>query len=220
VSQTRYGFRDVISGFFELPGHAARALLPKHIPPIELHHGTAVLAVTCFDFDQSEVGPYGELVMAVLVSPWVDAGKPMPKSALYPYCVATTTQAAREHAIERWHLPHYMRDVSIAFTRSSGRMSARVSDGTAPVLDLHVTAHRFAPVKHRYQSFMHDDRGGYLANVLMEGPQSEHEDQRGSLALFAHAIHAGLDLESVEPVPFRELWMGQGLQTFDPLVRL
>lgn len=220
MSETQYGFREVISGFFELPTHSARALLPAHILPIELRHGTSVLAVTCFDFDRSEVGPYGELVMAVLVSPWVEANRPMPKSALFPYCVATTTQAAREHAIARWHLPHHMRDVSIAFSRSGASLRARVADGGASVLELTITAHRFAPVQHRYQSFMHDAGATYLANVLMEGPQSEHEEQRGSLTLFEHPVHAGLDLASVEPVPFRELWMDAGLQTFAPLCRL
>ena len=37
---TRYGFRDAISGFFEFPTENARRILPPHLEPVELHHGT------------------------------------------------------------------------------------------------------------------------------------------------------------------------------------
>jgi hypothetical protein len=217
MSFTRYGFADAVSGFFELPTAQAARLIPREHRPIELHHGSAVLAVTCFDFTDSEVGAYGELVMAVLVSPWVEPSAALPKSAFFPYCVATTTPEARAHAIARWHLPHYMADVTLAFGRSPESLAVQVSAAGQPVLNMRVHAHRFEPVSHRYQSFMRDASGGYLANIRMEGAQSEHEEERGELALFPHPLHAGLDVDEVANVPFRELWMRPGLQTFDPL---
>ena len=68
---------------------------------MEPHHGTSILAITVFDFDESEVGEYGEVVYAVIVPPLVRDGR-LPKSAFFPWQVATTTAAARAHAIERW----------------------------------------------------------------------------------------------------------------------
>ena len=62
---TRYGYRDAISGFFEFPTDNARRVLPRGIEPVEVHHGTSIFAVTIFDFDESEVGEYGEVVYAV-----------------------------------------------------------------------------------------------------------------------------------------------------------
>jgi len=56
---TRYGFRDAISGFFEFPTENARRVLPRGFEPVEVHHGTSILAVTVFDFNESEVGEYG-----------------------------------------------------------------------------------------------------------------------------------------------------------------
>ena len=112
---TRYGYREVIGGFFEFPTENARRILPPHIEPAELHHGTSIFAMNVFDFTESMVGPYKEAVMAVIVTPLVKPGERLPKSAFYPYLVATTTRAAREHAIERWHLPHWLSDVEIDF---------------------------------------------------------------------------------------------------------
>ena len=64
---TRYGYRDAVSGFFEFPTDNARRILPRGFEPVEPHHGTSIFAVTVFDFDESEVGSYGEVVYAVVV---------------------------------------------------------------------------------------------------------------------------------------------------------
>src|SRR6266498_4306448 len=66
---TQYSYRDAMSGFFEFPTENARRILPPNLEPVEVHHGTSVFALTAFDFNQSEVGAYGEVVMAVVVAP-------------------------------------------------------------------------------------------------------------------------------------------------------
>ncbi len=219
MSLTRYGYRDAISGFFEFPTDNARRLLPKDLEPFELHHGTSILAVTVFDFVESEVGAYGEAVYAVVVPPLVRDGR-MPKSAMYPWQVATTTKAAREHAIERWHLPHWMEDVAIEFDRSPGRLVARVQAEGSLACELTVTDHSWDPVSHLYQSFQKDDSGLYLANILFEGAKSEHEEESGKIVLQECAFNGDLVLSEVYDTPFREMWMRDGCQLFDPLVKL
>jgi hypothetical protein len=67
---------------------------------------------------------------------------------------------------------------------------------------------------------MKDDEGAFLASILMEGEQSEHEEETGRLLLHDHPFNADLDISEVYEEPFRELWMRSGSQTFDPLVRL
>lgn len=217
---TRYGYRNALNGLFELPTDNARRLLPSHLEPAELHHGTSILSVACFDFTESEVGAYGEVVMAVLVSPLVKPGERLPKAALYPYLVGTTTRAAREHAIERWHLPHWMEDVEMAFEPSPGALRARVGLGGQPVLDLTLTEHAWERVSHPYQCFMRDGSGAYLAHMTFDGEQSEHENETGKLLLHDHPFHQGLAVDDVYDVPFREVWNRAGVQTFDPLVTL
>ena len=217
---TRYGYSNAISGFFEFPTDNARRILPRHLEPAELHHGSSIFSMTAFDFTQSEVGSYGEVVMSVIVSPLVKPGEKLPKSAFYPYLVATTTKAARDHAIERWHLPHWMEDVELRFVAEGRSLTARVTAGGAPVADLTIGDHSWQPVSHLYQSFMRDDAGAFLAQITMQGEQSEHEEETGRIKLHDHPFNKDLVIGEIYEQPFRELWMRNGMQTFEPLVTL
>jgi hypothetical protein len=220
LSITRYGYRDAISGFFEFPTDNARRILPRGFEPVEPHHSTSILAITVFDFDESEVGEYGEVVYAVIVPPLVRDAR-LPKSAFFPWQVATTTRASREHAIERWKLPHWMEDIKIEFDRSKpGRTTARVAADGSLALEMTITEHSWQPVSHLYQSFQHDESGSYLANILFEGEKSEHEEETGSLVLHDNAFNKDIVLSEVYETPFRELWMRKGCQLFDPLLHL
>lgn len=220
MSITRYGYRHAVSGFFEFPTENAKLLVPGHLEPVELHHGTSIFSLTAFEFTESMVGSYGELVASVIVAPLIRSGERFPKSAFYPCLVATTTRQAREHAIERWHLPHFMEDVEMAFSLKQGEMTVKVTGGGSPIAEMAITEHAAAPVSHLYQCFMSNGSGSYLARITMEGEQSEHEDERGRLTLFDHPFHGNLDVEDVATTPFREMWMRDGQQLFDPLQRL
>ncbi len=220
MSLTRYGYSNAIHGFFEFPTDNARRILPREIEPVEVHHGTSILSMTCFDFTESEVGAYGEVVMAVIVAPLVSPEEKHPKSAFFPFLVATTTKAAREHAIERWHLPHWMDDVQMSFTPGEGSLTARVSLAGEPIGDLTVSEHSWAPITHLYQAFMKDDSGSYMARMTFDGLQSEHENETGILKLYDHPFNAAVEIAEVYERPFRELWNKDGIQTFDPLVKI
>ena len=218
--KTRYSFRNAINGFFEFPTDNARRILPSHLEPVELHHGTSILAMTAFDFTESVVGPYGEVVMAVVVAPLVKPGERLPKAAMYPYRVATTTKAAREHAIERWRLPHWMEDVRIDWSDAAHGMTALVAADGEPVAELSITDHSWSSVSQLFQAFMRDDAAAYLAQMVFDGEQSEHEDEKGRVVLHEHPFNRELQIADVYEVPFREMWMRGGVQTFDPLITL
>lgn len=218
--KTRYGFSRAINGSFEFPTDEARRILPPHLEPVEIHHGTSIFSMTAFEFTESEVGPYGEVVMAVIVAPLVKAGDRLPKGAFYPYRVATTTKASREHAMERWHLPHWMEDVDLQFETQGSLLVAKVGVDGETVAELTIGEHSWEPVSQTYQTFMKDDSGAYLANMLFEGELSEHEDEKGRLVLRDHPFNRELVAGEVSDIPVREIWMRSGLQTFDPLITL
>jgi len=220
MSLTRYGYKNAVSGFFEFPTENARRILPGHLEPAEIHHGTSIFSMTAFDFTESMVGPYGEVVMSVIVAPLIKPGERLPKAAFYPYLVATTTRAAREHAIERWHLPHWMEDVEISFVRDEGKIRAHVKADGSPVAELSISQYAWNPVSHLYQSFMKDGDRSFLANITMEGQQSEHEEETGHLTLYDHPFNKDLLISEVYEIPFRELWMSEGVQSFQPLIEL
>ena len=218
MSLTRYGYRNAINGFFEFPTENARRILPRGIEPVEPHHGSSVLAVTVFRFHESEVGEYGEVVYAVLTPPIVEDGR-LPKGAFFPWQVATTSKASRKHAIERWHLPHWMDDVEVDFEPSNeGRsLTARVKAEGSLALEMTITDHSWNQVSHLYQSFQQDDDGRYMCNILFEGGKSEHEEETGSIKLHDHPFNKDIEISEVYEQPFREMWMREGHQLFDPL---
>jgi len=220
MGYTYYGFRYCVGAFFEMPTEDARRLLPPHLEPLEMQHERSILALTAFKFHESEVGEYEEIVLAVIVPPMIEAGKPLPKAAFFPFVVGTSTEASRLHAVERWHLPHYMKDVEIGFEESDEAMGVRVLDGPDPVLDLVVTKYSYQPSNNLYNAFTVDGDQRFKANIYMKAPHSEHEDERGSLTLYEHPMTEGLTIEDVNTYPFREEWYQEGLQTFEPLASI
>jgi len=217
LNTVSYFFSDGINAFFDLPTEHARRLLPRHLEPLERQHGTSILSVAGFDFFDSPIGPYREAVLSIVVAPLVAPSSPVPKAALYPYLVTTTTRSSREHAIERWRLPHWMEDTQIDFVREPGRIMLRVGLDDVEVLRLTVTEHDFAAASDLYQVFVRDEM---MSDVVMSGKFSEHEAEKGSLTLREHRFYGELAVSEVEPLPFREQWIRAGTETFHPLVAL
>jgi hypothetical protein len=222
MEYTYYGFRNCVGAFFEMPTSDARKLLPPHLEPLEMQHERSILALTCFEFTESEVGHYFEVVLAVIVPPLVEPGKPLPKAAFFPFRVGTSSEASRLHAIERWHLPHYMSDLDITMREATDEMEVTVRDGDTRVLDFTVTKHEYVPTKNLYNAFTVEPgtSSKFKANIYMEAPHSEHEEETGSLTLYEHPMTEGLTIDDVNTYPFREQWYQAGLQTFEPLLEL
>lgn len=217
MALTSYHFDHCIGAFFEMSSSDAKNLLPDHLEPMEVQHTRSVLAILAFRFTESEVGAYDELVLAIITPPLVEPGKPLPQAAFYPFMVGTSTEVSREHAIERWHLPHYMKNLDFRFVESDDRMELTVSDEGAPVLEVAVTDHEFHDATNSYHCFMVEGERRFKANIRMEGPHSDHEFEEGELTLHAHPMTAGLTLEEVDSWPFREEWYRAGVQTFEEL---
>jgi hypothetical protein len=214
---TYYAYSMCVGAYFEMPTADARTLIPSHLQPLEVQHDRSILAITAFRFTESLVGAYHEVVLAVVVPPMVEPGKPLPKAAFFPFMVGTTTAASREHAIERWHLPHYMKDLDITFEGDEREVAVTVRDEGQPVLDLTVTDFEFGASKNVYSCFTIDDHDRYKVNVFMEAPHTEHEEERGSLTLHEHPMTSGLTIDDVETYPFREEWYRSGMQIFERL---
>ena len=166
------------------------------------------------------VGSYNEIVLSIIVPPRVEVGQVLPKAAFFPFIVGTTTDSSREHAIERWHLPHYMKELDIRLHPEDDVMEVTVADDDMKILDMTVTSHQFAPVRDLYNSFMVDGDDHYKVNIYMEGPHAEHEEERGSLTLYEHAMTEGLTRSNVSSYAFREQWLRGGMQTFEELERI
>jgi hypothetical protein len=220
MSVTKYHFDYAISAFFEMNRDAAKACLPAHLEPMEPRHGLGVFALTAFHFSESMVGEYDEIVLAIITPPMVTPSGEWPRSAFYPFVVGTSTEESRQHAIERWHLPHYMSDINIDTSDDGNKVDIHVHEGDRPIIDAVVNAHKWTDVDHLYQSFMADQSGKYKANIHMVGQFTEHEEETGELEIHPHAMTEQLIDADVASFPFRELWMKSGVQTFEELETL
>ncbi len=214
---TRYHFKNAVSAFFEMSRDAAKRALPAHLEPMEVKHGLGVFALTAFDFTQSEVGSYTELVLAIITPPVLGVGGEFPRSAFYPFVVGTSTKASREHAIERWHLPHYMADIDVDFVEKDGQMQVHAHEKGRPIIDVTVNEHKWTTVNHLYQAFTVESPRRFKADIHMEGAFTEHEEESGDLVIHPHPMCEALIDADVASYPFRELWMKDGVQTFEEL---
>ena len=213
-----YYFNNGLSCLFEMPTSDAKRLLPSHLQPLEVQHQQSILSVTAFDFFEGDGGVYQELVLSILVPPLVKPGHSLPKAALYPFMVATSTEYGRKEGIERWRLPHLMRDIDMEFTEGDGEISVAVSADGDPICEMSGTSHEFEPAELLFHSFMSDDTGNFKSNLTMRGEgYSEHEFERGSLTLHEHEMTAGLTIDEIADYPFREQWMKGGVEIFTPL---
>jgi hypothetical protein len=217
---TRYAFSHAICGFFEIPSADAKVVLPVDRHPLEPHHGISLLAVSAFDFVGSEVGAYGEVTLSIVVAPLFRPNEPLPKAALYPFQVATSTRVAREHAIERWHLPHWMENITVEWTHKKPHVTARVECENHPLMELTITERNWQSVAVPFQLFTREGNDNYFTNIVFEGSRSEHEDEQGSVTFFEHSFYDKLAVSEISTTPTRELWMVDGMQTFQPLEKL
>ncbi len=217
----QYRFAKVLGGFFEFPTENARRLLPGPLEPIERHHGSSVFSVSVLDVVESPVGPHRSVALSILVVPFIKDGEAaMPNSAFYPFLFGTTSTAARELATAHLHLPHWMEDVAIDIAQQGKQVTAKVTSAEGPIAELSVSEHSWDPVEHIYQCFMKDLTGAYMTTIHAMGRFSEHEDETGKLELHDHPFHTGLQIADVYDVPMRETVLVDGVQSFDPLVRL
>lgn len=215
----RYYFNNGVNCLFEIPTSDARRILPAHLQPLEVQHERSALSVTAFDFYKGDGGAYEEAVLAILVPPRVDTGLPLPKAALYPFVVGTTTEQGRREGIDRWRLPHLMQNIAVTMDEGDGTVDVAVSADGDPILEMTTTSYKFEPVELLFHTFMSDDDGNFLSHVTMEGEgYSEHEFENGSLTLYEHEMTKGITIDEVGPYPFREQWMKNGVEKFTPLV--
>ena len=130
----------------------------------------------------------------------MEAGRPLPKAAFFPFVVGVTTDASRQHAIERWHLPHYMKDLQMEFTETDDELSLSISDEGQPVLDLSVTNFPGVPEVVLFNAFTVNEEDRFKVNIFMDGEHTEHEEESGSLTLHPHEMTEGLTLDDISSI--------------------
>jgi len=220
----RYHFSTGINCVFEIPTGVALKFLPAGVQPVEIVHGTSLIGITMFDFNESPVGPYQELVISLYVSPRMGIMEQHPHAGVFPLVVASTHQLARDHAIDLWHLPHFNEDIYIEFSESAdgrqitGKVLCHLDQ---PILEMTISqSGKWNPAYQAYQSFQRDETGAYIGIMDMKGQLSEHEENTGTLKMYQHRLFDGLNLSAMDTMPLREMWMKDGVESYHELVAI
>ncbi len=216
---TCYKFKYALTAFFEIDSDIAQKLLPAKLHPLERRPGCAILVVSAFDFTESEVGSYGEVVLSIATSPYSIPPDPLPHIGLFPFQLATTTKESQQHGAERWKLPAYTKQLNMIFTEDDSSRSVSIQDGQNTVLRLCVSktgVNQTKQVNRIYQCFSYSDIL-HRVNIEICGKLNEHEEEAGSLEFIDHPFCEQIQLLE-DDIPFREQSMGLGQQNFAALV--
>jgi hypothetical protein len=212
-----YAFRTGVSAFFEMATADARALLPRHLEPVEVRHQRSVLVVNAFLFDDSVVGPYTELMFSVVVPATVAKWGVHAKGGFFPFLAATSNADARNIKSGRFHFPYLDEDIDAQFIESEGRVRVRAFGGGEPIIDFSVTQGRWEDATHILQGFMMNGDERLRATLQISSEYSVHENEQGSMTLFPHQMTRGLLGPEVSACPFREHWFKNGTEVFHTL---
>jgi hypothetical protein len=217
MSVGKYCFSTGVSAFFEMATADARGVIPAYLQPIEVRHQRSVLTVTAFLFEDSVVGPYTELMFAVVVPPMVEEWGHHAKAGFFPFLVATSSAEARRLRAERYHFPYVDQDIAAQFIETPERLRVRAWGGGQPIVDFSVTQGAWESTSHLLQSFAGCGKARYRANVQITGEYTVHENERGSMILYPHELTRAILPSEVAPYPFREHWLKNGTEVFHSL---
>jgi len=213
----RYDFRTGVSAFFEMATADARAVLPPCLQPIEVYHDRSVLCVTAFLFDESEFGPYAELMFSVIVPPIVAEWGKHAKAGFYPFLAATSSKEARRRRSESFHFRYLEEDIDAQFIESDGSLRVRAWGAGQQIIDFNVTQGAWESTSHLLQGFTVCGDQRFRTTVQISGQYTMHENERGSMTLFPHPMTDALLGREVAARPFREHWFKNGTEVFHGL---
>jgi hypothetical protein len=192
-------------------------VIPDYLQPIEVRHQRSVLSVTAFLFDESEVGPYTELMFSVIVPPMVAEWGQHAKAGFYPFLAATSSAEARRRRQERLHFPYLDENIDAQFIETRDSLRVRAWGAGKPIIDFSVTQGAWESTSHLLQGFAACGEQRFRTTVQISGRYTMHENEQGSMTLFPHPLTDAVLPSEVCPYPFREHWFKDGTEVFHTL---
>lgn len=171
---------------------ALRALMPDpRVRPARLAPAVGAVAITCFEYADTDIGPYNELAISVLLcEPPGRANLPgraiiagLRNRQLHAWVqhLPVTTEIARVGGVELYNYPKFIGE--IGYEQSAARRTCTLAEGAEPILTL--TGGLIAtPRTERFQLFSH---------LWMEG-----QPQSSEFRIDARAMGVSLDPRSAE----------------------
>jgi Acetoacetate decarboxylase (ADC) len=154
---------SAISAIFAARLKALRELMPDpRFSPARLAPGVGTVAVTCFEYRDTDIGPYNELAISVPLNEPSSAPN-LPGQALvgslrrrqlhaWVQHLPVTTEIARLGGVELYNYPKFIGGID--FEQTESRRTCRLSEGQEHILTLSGSLIA-TPRKERFQLFSH-----------------------------------------------------------------
>jgi hypothetical protein len=121
-----------------------RVLPDPRFVPARLAPGLGVVGITCFEYRDTDIGPYNELAVSILLNePWFLPNLPgqalargLVRKQLHAFVhhLPVTTEVARATGVGYWGYPKFV--AGIDFEESAGRRTCRLSEDGEEILTL------------------------------------------------------------------------------------
>lgn len=195
-----------------------RPYLPhRDMHPSEIRPGRCLVAVSCFEYRRSDIDPYNELSIAVLVR---FGRRPLPGLTVlseiarrsftaWVWHLPVTTERARAGGVDLYGYPKFIAD--IRFERTALETICTLTDGNSHVLTLRGKNLAARPGKRvRFRTYSIRDGVPLCANVLTN-PLAFAQSSNGSAATLelgdAHPIARELRSIELGAKPILYQWM-------------
>jgi Acetoacetate decarboxylase (ADC). len=142
---------------------ALRRLMPDpRFSPARLAPGLGAVAITCFEYRDTGIGPYNELAISIVLNePWFLPNLPgraliasLRRRQLHAWVqhLPVTTEIARAGGVDFYNYPKFI--AGIDFEESEGHRTCRLSEGAEHIFTL--SGKRIATPRHeQFQLFSH-----------------------------------------------------------------
>lgn len=125
-------------------GRLRRLMPDPRICPARLAPGLGAVAVTCFEYRDTDIGPYNELAISVVLNePWflpnlpgraILAGQRRGQMHAWVHHLPVTTEIARAGGVELYNYPKFVGGID--FEQNAAQRVCRLSEGQEHILTL------------------------------------------------------------------------------------
>jgi hypothetical protein len=184
-----YYDNTAITAVFTASTSRVRQYLPlDRMHPAELYPGRCLVAFTAFEYRRTDINPYNELSISVLISfgsraiPGVTVAAQFLRRCLtaWVWHLPVTTEIARAGGVDLYGYPKFLADIT--FERRTDSIACQLSAGSSKVLTLRG---KVLPAKRgkvvRYVTYSVKDGIPLAANVYTN--QVEYAERRGADAV-------------------------------------
>lgn len=216
-----YKFKNVINCLLEIDTIYVNKLVPKNIYPLEIQPNLSLISIIGFDFYDTPIGDYQEVIIGIITQPYFLNKDRIPKSAVFPINVATNTDKSKEHAIANYKLPHYMKNIIIDFNVNDSKKILTCKDNDKIFLNVELNIkNNLEKTEEYHQSFIADHNQLYLSEINIDAILGENQDGEGKVTLSSHKFFKNIEINEINNIPYLERYAHTGIETMSSLISI